>query len=318
MKHRLNLLKNIVKFKGFSFLFLVLIRYIEKCFRVNVLRHKTAIKKINKMYRMRLDLAGPGFDQELFLFRNREQLETKIVRDITAKGMNILDLGANIGYYTLLLANLTGNNGKVYAVEPLPQNYEKLQSHLLLNNIKNVEAFNAAISAETGHMNFFVGAEHNLGSLVEIATEKQTGRQIRVKAFSLADFLVNKSKIDLIRMDIERGELKVFYNMIDEFPQRGIEYPKMIMFEVHPEGDVDPDPSFTPLLSKLAEIGYKAKYTVSSSNPVAQEKYESLGYTPEEVGFRGHALFSNIKPEHFLKIAARRPKVTRAILLVKD
>jgi len=318
MNHRLNLLKNIIKFKGFFFLFLVLARVVEKYFRVNILRQKSAVKKINKMYRMTLNLNGPSFDQELFLFRNREQFETEIVKSIVEKGMNILDLGANIGYYTLLLSNLVGSSGKVYAVEPLPQNYEKLENHLLLNDIKNVEAFNIAISSETGHINFFVGAEHNLGSLVNIETQKQTGKQIRVKTFSLADFLVNKSKIDLIRMDIERGELKVFYNMISEFPKRGIEYPKMIMFEVHPEGDVDPDPSFTPLLSKLAEIGYTAKYTVSSSNPVAQEKYESLGYTPKQVGFRGHALFVDINKDHFLKIAARRPKVTRAILLVKN
>jgi hypothetical protein len=51
---------------------------------------------------------------------------------------------------------------------------------------------------------------------------------------------------------------------------------------------------------------------------VAQEKYESLGYTPKQVGFRGHALFVDINKDHFLKIAARRPKVTRAILLVKN
>ena len=265
---------------------------------------------------MELDLKGNGFYQDLFLFRKREELETAIIKKVVRSGMNVMDLGANIGYYTLLLSHLVGPNGKVFAIDPLPQNIEKLKNHLLINNIKNVQVNNLAISDETGRASFFVGTEHNLGSLVEIATQKQSGQSIKVETISLSDYFANKPKIDLIRMDIERGELSVFKNLIEEWPKRSLQYPKLIMFEVHPLGEQDPDPAFTPLLQGLSKIGYRALYTVSSANPLSKQRYRAFGYMPQKTTFTGQSLYRNIKPQHLISIAARRPKFTRAILLV--
>lgn len=316
MKNRIQFFKQMLKSKGLFFIFRIIGRVAERCFRKNILQQKYAVKKINNMYLMELNLRVGGIDKALYLFRTREELETELIKRIVKKGMRVLDLGANIGYYTLLLAKLVGDTGKLYAVEPLPSNFERLKKHIALNKVQSiVEVENAAISDRTGETEFFVGSKHNLGTLVKIDAEWQTHKTIKIKTYSLTDFLENKPKIDFIRMDIERGELAVFKNIIQEWPIRGLEYPKMIMFEVHPVGDIDPDPTFTPLLNKLSEIGYRAEYTVASSNPQSRERYKALGYVPEKTTFRGHSLYRNIKKEHLIAVAARRRKITRAILL---
>ncbi len=280
-----------------------------------VLKKKKAIKKVNGLYKMELELAGEKMDKALLLFSKREELETEIVKGTIKEGMQILDLGANIGYYTLLLSSLVKEQGKIYAVEPLPKNFENLKKNLGLNpKLKsNVILENVAISDTTGEADFFVGIIHNVGSLVK--TDKaQTEQTIKVKTIAISEFLKNKPKIDLLRMDIEGAETKVFKDL-KNVPQDKL--PKMIMFEVHPEGDVDPDPAFTEGFNFLLEAGYRPQFVVSSSNPVSKKKFAKLGLKPLKSNWLGQAIYHNLKKEHLIELGARRPKLTRAILLAK-
>lgn len=319
MKKRIVFLKQVLKSEGLYFFIKLFFRSIGYFIEKDLLGRKKVVKKINNSYLMELYPQEGGIDKALYLFRTREELEVEAVKRTVKKGMNVLDLGANIGYYTLLLCDLVGETGKVFAVEPLPSNFERLKKNISLNKISaHLETENIAISGKSGEMDFFVGVKHNLGSLVKIEQTNDKGPKIRIKTLSLADFLNNKPKIDLIRMDIEKGELAVFKNIIEEWPKQGLDYPRKIMFEVHPEGDIDPDPDFTPLLNKLSEIGYKAKYAIASSHSSAVEKYKALGYSPEIINFRGQGLYKDIKKEHLIGIAARRRKITRAILLSLD
>jgi hypothetical protein len=79
---------------------------------------------------------------------------------------------------------------------------------------------------------------------------------------------------------------------------------------------VDPDPKFTPRLEKLIARGYYPRYIVSCSNPVSLGRFRELGYRPAEIARSGKALFEGVRVDDLIKVAARRPKVARAILLV--
>lgn len=313
MKKKINFIINIIKTKRLLFALKILYNTLEYLIRKNILGQKNVVKKINDMYFMELDLQVQAIDKALCLFGYREELETEIVKEIVKENMKVLDIGANIGYYTLLMAKLVGEKGKVYSVEPYPKNFERLKKNILLNKFQErIILDNIAISDKTEIIDFFVGPSHNLGSM--FSDESNSVREkIKVKAFSLTDYLKDKPPIDFIRMDIERGELKVFKNLMENWPYNY--YPK-ILFEVHPLGFGDPDPEFTPYLNWLAKK-YSLKWVVSSSNPHAIYKFKFLGYSPEKITFRGHALFENIKSQHLIEVAARRPKITRAILLVK-
>ena len=81
---------------------------------------------------------------------NKRQVFEKVV----ASGSVVFDIGANVGYYTLLAAVLVGPRGKVVAFEPVPDNLRYLKEHLRLNHIANVSVIEDAVSDDSGEIFF--------------------------------------------------------------------------------------------------------------------------------------------------------------------
>jgi FkbM family methyltransferase len=77
----------------------------------------------------------------------------------------VFDIGANVGFYSLLSAVLVGEQGKVFAFEPLPRNVEYLRRHLSINNIHSVSVLQLALSDSTGTTAFEEAASHGMGRL---------------------------------------------------------------------------------------------------------------------------------------------------------
>ncbi len=87
-----------------------------------------------------------SFHRLLFLYKKREPICTDFSNQsaFLKEGDVVLDIGANIGYYVLLEYQLIGKSGRIYAIEPVYNNFELLQKNLRLNNLKNVSAFQFA------------------------------------------------------------------------------------------------------------------------------------------------------------------------------
>lgn len=276
----------------------------------SILRRKYLLKRVhgNKMY---LDIQREGVSRALVFFGTREELETKVFKQALKAEMVMVDLGANVGYYTLMAASIVGARGRVHAIEPFPDNFNLLAKNVQANGFAHiVELHQLAISDRSGTIELFIGKADNLHSLLQ-STNSQSS--LTVQTLTLDQFLADKASIDFLRMDIEGAECLVFDGM-DRTLNQSI--PPRILFEIHPTGDIDPDPKFTPRLEKLIACGYRPKYIVSSSNPISLGRFAELGYEPEEVVRSGNALFEDIRVEDLMKVAARRPKITRAILLV--
>ncbi len=75
-----------------------------------------------------------------------EPMETQIVMRLLKSGQNVIDVGANIGYYTLLCASLVGSGGKVIGFEPEEDNYALLEANVRINGMDNIELENRALS----------------------------------------------------------------------------------------------------------------------------------------------------------------------------
>ncbi len=116
----------------------------------------------------------------------------EFVASLIRPGMVAFDVGANVGYYTLLLARGVGPKGRVIAFEPNPTNVAFLKEHLRLNKINNVEIVTAAVSDREGSA-FFSG-DGATGRLSQTGTRIQTVQ------------LDNFPRPDFIKMDIEGGE----------------------------------------------------------------------------------------------------------------
>ena len=140
-----------------------------------------------------------------------EPFETSIVKKYVSKGDTVLDIGANIGYYTLLFARIVGPLGKVYAFEPEPSTFKLLKKNISVNNYKNVCLVNKAVSDTESKIPFYV-SKNNLGGHSIYKPDKGSSKTF-VDAIILDKYFNNDFKVDFIKIDIEGAEVKALKGM---------------------------------------------------------------------------------------------------------
>jgi FkbM family methyltransferase len=116
-------------------------------------------------------------------------------------GMNVYDVGANAGFYTLLSSVLAGKQGKVYSFEPVPTNIAYIKKHIELNKLSNVIVVEKAVSDKNGKLKFSLSTNPSMGHFSDSG-------ELEVETISLDEFVEKGNpKPDLIKMDIEGAEL---------------------------------------------------------------------------------------------------------------
>ena len=147
-----------------------------------------------------------------------EPYETKLILRQTKNGDVVVDVGANIGYYTILLADKVGKTGKVYAFEPDKTNFEILVKNIKENDLENVVAINAAVGSKN-ETRILYKSEENLGDhklfKPTLPSLKKGGKTVvaskdveAVKIIKLDDLLRN-IKTNLIKIDTQGWEPEV-------------------------------------------------------------------------------------------------------------
>lgn len=120
-------------------------------------------------------------------------------------GSVVYDIGANVGYFSLLAAVLAGREGKVYAFEPLPRNVHYLRQHVALNHLENtIEVIDAAVSDREGEAHFDFGASTAMGHLADSG-------DLSVQMVCL-DRMLEKGELrppDYMKVDVEGAEYSV-------------------------------------------------------------------------------------------------------------
>jgi FkbM family methyltransferase len=123
--------------------------------------------------------------------------------DTVKEGSVVFDIGAHVGFYTLLASKLVGAPGKVIAFEPVPQNLYYLEEHLKLNGCINVEIFPVAVGETGAIVEFGEGPSSSMGKV-------SSSGNLKVKMVSLDELLANGDipVPNCIKMDIEGGEMR--------------------------------------------------------------------------------------------------------------
>ena len=137
----------------------------------------------------------------------RSELEPGVIKYMERKikrGMVVVDAGAHIGYFTLLLSKFVGENGKVYAIEPDRNNVTTLKKNILANHLTNVEVKMAAITSTSKSVKLYVSDDVSWAHRIGYGEEKK--RKYRKVNGVRLDSL-NKGHIDFIKMDIQGAEL---------------------------------------------------------------------------------------------------------------
>jgi FkbM family methyltransferase len=142
------------------------------------------------------------------------ELDTRIMKEYVLKNDIVIDVGANIGYYTLLFSRLVGEQGKVLSFEPEPKNFEILKKNIEINAYKNVQIEQVALSDKNGEIDLFVS--DNMLNHKIYRTENIISKPIKVKAITLDDYVSKHEltdKINFIKIDVEGAELKAMNGM---------------------------------------------------------------------------------------------------------
>lgn len=179
-------------------------------YKILTIHLKPKIIEING-YKMYLDKEDVG---KISVFGEYELFETEVVKKQIKKGMTVLNIGAYIGYYTLLASRLVGEKGKVFAFEPDPANFKLLKKNIKLNNSKNIKLIQKAASDKKGKQKLFLSTfSSNMHSLI-YNEFSQPGGKIDVEVTTIDDYFKDyKGKIDFIIMDIEGAEPKALEGM---------------------------------------------------------------------------------------------------------
>jgi FkbM family methyltransferase len=281
-------------------------------------------RKVND-YRMLLDLNDKGISKELTLLASREKEHSLILKNELKSGMAALDIGANIGYYSVMMGKIVGGNGKVYAVEPSVSNYHMLNLNLHLNNMeKVVEAFNLGISSRTGTGKFYLSEKSNWHTFYpkvhsnDLTESLKDTTPVDVPVITVKDFSAGKRKIDLIRMDIEGYEVEVLDSIAPMLQNN--EFSPKILFEVHRSRYDDKEHNMKPVLKKIFAAGYHTKILASLDyNKKIADLFQKYGYYPKQIiktDYLRRAIFENISDENAIELMCYTDYV-RSVLLVK-
>ena len=134
-----------------------------------------------------------------------EPKTTKFIKDNLKKGQVFYDIGANVGYFSLLASKLVGGRGTVYAFEPSPENIKYLEKNIKINKISNVVVIPKAIMDVSGKIDLYNNVVPGHTSTIG------TGEKLSVEAVALDDLKLRKP--DFIKIDVEGAEMNVLKGM---------------------------------------------------------------------------------------------------------
>jgi len=226
-----------------------IIRDIHKFINFNLRPRFVKIGK-NKMF---LDPNDTIVSKNLATRGVYEPIETEIVKKEIKRGDIVLDIGANIGYYTLIFSELVGENGKVFAFEPDPDNFALLNKNVQINNCHNVVLIKKGVSNKSGMAKLYL-SEKNKGD--HRTYDLLDGRKsIEIEIIQLDDYFKDyKGKIDFIKIDIQGAELNAFYGMRNIFKKN---QNMKILTEFWPEGLKNSGANPAEYLQFFTEHGFK-------------------------------------------------------------
>lgn len=164
--------------------------------------------------RLALDLQA---EKDYWLGTYEPELQAAIA-NLVKKGDVAFDLGANIGYVSLLLARAVGESGKVFAFEALPENQVRLLQNITLNKmLLRVALVRAAVVDRTGAVRFWVGPSGGMGKAEGSAGRQEVAytQSLLVPATSLDEFVyaAGRPAPQVIKIDIEGGETLALLGM---------------------------------------------------------------------------------------------------------
>jgi FkbM family methyltransferase len=160
------------------------------------------------------------------------------LRTCLQRGDVFVDVGANKGDFSLFAAHLTGDTGRVIAVEPEGTNADWIERSIARNRYSSVEVARVALSDHAGEATLFLGEKSGWHSLLSTDGVVTTG-EVTVATQTLDELLAARgiARVDVIKIDVEGAEASVFAGATQTFAGN---HRMTVLLDVHPGRGVDP------------------------------------------------------------------------------
>jgi FkbM family methyltransferase len=217
------------------------------------------------------DAADEGVTRPILLHGTFEAAETALVRRVVDAGMTVIDIGANIGYYSVLASRLVGARGRVFALEPEPNNRALLSKNLAENGCRNVSVSSCAVSNRSATAQLYTDKSNFGNPSLEARNVVERASAVAVETTTLDDFVVREVRgpVDFIKIDVQGAEGLVLQGAERVLSQAGLK----LLIEFWPKGlrNMGSDP--LAVLRALADKGYALRIVEEdASQPMAADQ----------------------------------------------
>ncbi len=218
-------------------------------------------------------------DMQTFLFR------------YLRPGMCVLDIGANIGLYTVQMASAVGEAGHVYAFEPCPLTAARLRENVTLNRLSNVSIVEKALSDSEGTAHFYIfpegGDAYNSLGAVRREREGLCATQLIEVQTTTLDAFANQAgltSVDFIKLDVEGAEEMVLrggVNLLRACPQA------LIAIELYEPSAVQCGSSANSIINMMLSLDYQPYFLRGGREDLYFELISDLSPVLQECTSRG-------------------------------
>ena len=192
--------------------------------------------------------------QHIYFLGYFDPMGIRFIKNQLYEGEVFIDIGANVGAYSLVASRLVGRSGKVIAFEPVGTIFQRLTENISLNRLTNIIAEKRAVLDNNGMIDIYLSDRQNMGMSSIFHFNSESGKSEKVEAVSMDDYIEKRgiSRISLIKIDIEGSEMLALKGM-----QRILErfHPK-ILIELKEETFTNSGYQAKNIIDFLVKAGY--------------------------------------------------------------
>ena len=248
----LNKIINLISGKGLGN-----INVLSKIYYIiyNYLNPKKIILIRFKNKKLFVNSNDPVITPSLFLNGTYEPFETKIFMNLIKENDILLDIGANIGYYSIIAASII-KKGKIYAFEPEPHNYDLLTRNIKINGYNNIIPVQKVVSNFNGKVKMYIDNKNTGSHSLSQENVANLKNYLEVNSIKLDDYLegINQRKVDIIKMDVQGAESQVIDGLTKTLHHNTS---IKIIMEFWPKGLINMEITPIKFLQKIKTLGFK-------------------------------------------------------------
>jgi FkbM family methyltransferase len=184
-----------------------------------------------------------------------EEEELSFVKEVLTDGDIFIDIGANVGLFSLIASDCIGATGSIISFEPSPVTFNRLQENITLNAIENSDLRNIGLSNQSGETNFYISDNgYDAWDSFAPSQDNKLQKTISVAVSSLDKELqqVDKSRIKLVKIDVEGWEKYVIMGGENLFRN----YAPIVMVEFTEENTFNAGYAIHEIYDLMVDYGY--------------------------------------------------------------